>query len=130
MKTNPKQCFTKNKVFGFAHSGGGEGNRTPVRNATRRVSTWLGVLTEPLRLGGCLSLAGRGAIGFFAAFSSGLAPTPFVPGSRTTYGNHGGGRSTPVRRRMEVLGLPGRAEWNQQARYAGLHVKHGFPAVP
>ncbi len=31
MKTNPKQCFTKNKVFGFALFGGGEGNRTPVR---------------------------------------------------------------------------------------------------
>ena len=25
-KTNPKQCFTKNKVFGFALFGGGEGN--------------------------------------------------------------------------------------------------------
>lgn len=31
IKTNPKQCFTKNKVFGFAPFGGGEGSRTPVR---------------------------------------------------------------------------------------------------
>lgn len=29
--TNPKQCFTKNKVFGFAPFGGGEESRTPVR---------------------------------------------------------------------------------------------------
>lgn len=28
IKTNPKQCFTKNKVFGFAPFGGLEGIRT------------------------------------------------------------------------------------------------------
>lgn len=32
MKTNPKQCLTKNKVsnteFGYAQSGGGHGTRT------------------------------------------------------------------------------------------------------
>lgn len=31
IKTNPKQCFTKNKVFGFAPFGGIGGSRTPVR---------------------------------------------------------------------------------------------------
>lgn len=31
IKANPKQCFTKNKVFGFALFGGGGENRTPVR---------------------------------------------------------------------------------------------------
>lgn len=31
MKTYPKQCFTKNKVFGYALFGGGEESRTPVR---------------------------------------------------------------------------------------------------
>jgi len=33
MKTNPKQCFTKNKVFGFALFGGGDGGRTRVQKA-------------------------------------------------------------------------------------------------
>ena len=28
MSTNPKQCFIKNTWFGFAHSGGPEGDRT------------------------------------------------------------------------------------------------------
>ena len=31
MKTYPKQCFTKNKVFGYALFGGDEESRTPVR---------------------------------------------------------------------------------------------------
>lgn len=29
IKTNPKQCFTKNKMFGFAPFGGDKGTRTP-----------------------------------------------------------------------------------------------------
>lgn len=27
IKTNPKQCFTKNRVFGFAPFGGAKGGR-------------------------------------------------------------------------------------------------------